>query len=76
MTQLLTLDLGHNVLTVLPGVVGKLVTLREINLCYNMLDSLPKEMALLPYWTYPRDPKVSVSVCARVSVCLICTCHT
>ena len=28
-----------------------------IDLCYNMLDSLPKEMAALTLWNYPRNPK-------------------
>jgi hypothetical protein len=38
---------------------GFLTTLREINLSYNMLNSLPKEMALLSHWWYPRNPQVS-----------------
>jgi len=36
----------------IPPVIGTLTTLREINLCYNMLDSLPKEVRMRHKYVY------------------------
>lgn len=44
-------------MSVLSPEIGQLTSLREIILSYNMLDALPKEMAHLDKWWYPRDQK-------------------
>jgi hypothetical protein len=37
--------------------VGQLTELRELNLAFNMLDALPKELSRLERWVYRRDPR-------------------